>query len=91
MSSLNSPAAEFANAMTKIRKTQAVLQNGETKRLVTDEQRFEAKVQTTALLHLLAGGGANIDEGRVIPAADVFAQIEAMDRAVVSMSHWSGV
>ncbi|MFJ3464411.1 prevent-host-death protein [Achromobacter spanius] len=91
MSSLNGPAAEIANATTEIRKTQAVPRNGATKRLVTDEQGFEAMEQTTALLHLLAGGDADIDEGRVISAAVVFAQIEAMDRAAVPMSHWSGV
>ncbi|WP_092581351.1 hypothetical protein [Achromobacter sp. NFACC18-2] len=37
--------------------------------------------QIMALVQLLANGRKDIDEGRVIPAADVFAQLEAMDRA----------
>lgn len=35
--------------------------------------------QAMALLQLLAHGRKEIEEGRITPAADVFAQIEAMD------------
>lgn len=37
--------------------------------------------QIMALVQLLTNGRKDIDEGRITPAADVFAQLEAMDRA----------
>jgi hypothetical protein len=43
-------------------------------------ERHSAPDQTGALLQLLAHGRKEIEEGRLIPAADVFAQVESMDR-----------
>ncbi|WP_291383670.1 MULTISPECIES: hypothetical protein [Achromobacter] len=43
------------------------------------ERRIAAD-QTWALLQLLANGRKEIEEGRTIPAVDVFTQVESMDR-----------
>lgn len=57
-----------------------ITQNGEAKLVVMDVVSYEEQEQTIALLQLLAHGRREIEEGRVVPAADVFAQIEAMDK-----------
>jgi hypothetical protein len=48
--------------------------------VVMDVLSYEEQEQTIALLQLLAHGRREIEEGRVVPAADVFAQIDAMDK-----------
>jgi len=46
---------------------------------VTDADSYERQQQARALLLLLADGQRDIEEGRVVPAADVFASMEALD------------
>ncbi|MNL60630.1 hypothetical protein D3C87_1844600 [compost metagenome] len=45
-----------------------------------DVQSYEEQEQAIALLQLLAHGRKEIEEGRITPAAEVFAQIEALDQ-----------
>lgn len=80
ISYLKSHAAEIVTTLTETREPMLITQNGEAKLVVMDVRSFEEQEQAMALLQLLAGGRKDIEEGRVIPAADVFAQIEAMDR-----------
>ncbi|WP_312997194.1 type II toxin-antitoxin system Phd/YefM family antitoxin [Achromobacter animicus] len=80
ISYLKSHAAEIVTTLTETREPMLITQNGEAKLVVMDVGSFEEQEQAMALLQLLAGGRKDIEEGRVIPAADVFAQIEAMDR-----------
>ncbi|MNR60237.1 hypothetical protein D3C85_1816750 [compost metagenome] len=57
-----------------------ITQNGEAKLVVMDVQSYEEQEQAIALLQLLAHGRKEIEEGRITPAAEVFAQIEALDQ-----------
>lgn len=80
ISYLKSHTAEIVTTLTETREPMLITQNGEAKLVVMDVHSFEEQEQAMALLQLLAGGRKDIEEGRVIPATDVFAQIEAMDR-----------
>ncbi|OZI52113.1 type II toxin-antitoxin system Phd/YefM family antitoxin [Bordetella genomosp. 5] len=80
ISYLKSHAAEIVKELSETREPMLITQNGEAKLVVMDVQSFEEQEQTIALLQLLAHGRREIEEGRVIPAADVFARSEALDR-----------
>lgn len=80
ISYLKSHAAEIVTTLTQTREPMLITQNGEAKLVVMDVQSYEQQEQAIALLQLLAHGRKEIEEGRVTPAADVFAQIEAMDK-----------
>jgi len=81
ISYLKSHAAEIVTTLAETREPLLITQNGEAKLVVMDVKTFEQQEQTIALLQLLAQGRRNIEEGRVVAAADVFADFEAMDRA----------
>ena len=80
ISYLKSHAAEIVKDISESREPLLITQNGEAKLVVMDVVSYEEQEQTIALLQLLAHGRREIEEGRVVPAADVFAQIEAMDK-----------
>lgn len=81
ISYLKSHAAEIVTTLTETREPLLITQNGEAKLVVMDVRSYEQQEQAIALLQLLAQGQRDIEEGRVMAAADVFADIEAMDRA----------
>ncbi|OZI70972.1 type II toxin-antitoxin system Phd/YefM family antitoxin [Bordetella genomosp. 12] len=83
ISYLKSHAAEIVKEISESREPMLITQNGEAKLVVMDVVSYEEQEQTIALLQLLAHGRREIEEGRVVPAADVFAQIEAMDKGDV--------
>jgi hypothetical protein len=78
MPSKNSAYEKVTCESSEIRK-QLPIANSEAMHVITKPPRIEATEQSRALLQLLAGGRADIDEGRIIPAADVFSQIEILD------------
>ena len=80
ISYLKSPAAEIVTTLSQTREPMLITQNGEAKLVVMDVESYEEQEQAMALLQLLAHGRKEIEEGRITPAADVFAQIEAMDK-----------
>lgn len=80
ISYLKSHTAEIVTTLTQTREPLLITQNGEAKLVVMDVQSYEEQEQTIALLQLLAHGRRDIEEGSVVPAADVFAQIESMDK-----------
>lgn len=69
----------IVTTLTEIREPLLITQNGEAKLVVMDVKSFEEQEQAMALLQLLAHGRREIEEGRVSPAADVFARIDALD------------
>lgn len=81
ISYLKSHAAEIVTTLNETREPLLITQNGEAKLVVMDVRSYEQQEQAIALLQLLAQGQRDIEEGRVMAAADVFADIEAMDRA----------
>lgn len=80
ISYLKSHAAEIVKEISENREPMLITQNGEAKLVVMDVLSYEEQEQTIALLQLLARGRREIEEGRVVPVANVFAQIEAMDK-----------
>lgn len=80
ISYLKSHAAEIVTTLSQTREPMLITQNGEAKLIVMDVESYEEQEQAMALLQLLAHGRKEIEEGRITPAADVFAQIEAMDK-----------
>lgn len=80
ISYLKSHAAEIVTTLTQTREPMLITQNGEAKLVVMDVQSYEDQEQAIALLQLLAHGRKEIEEGRITPAAEVFAQIEALDQ-----------
>lgn len=79
ISYLNSHAAEIVTTLTETREPLLITQNGEAKLVVMDVKSFEEQEQAMAPLQLLAHGRREIEEGRVSPAAGVFARIDALD------------
>ena len=79
ISYLKSHAAEVVKEISESREPMLITQNGEAKLVVMDVKSFEEQEQAMALLQLLAHGRREIEEGRVSPAADVFARIDALD------------
>lgn len=69
----------IVTTLTEIREPLLIKQNGEAKLVVMDVKSFEEQEQAMALLQLLAHERREIEEGRVSPAADVFARIDALD------------
>lgn len=80
ISYLKSHAAEIVKDLTERREPLLITQNGEARLVVMDVVSFEEQEQAMALLQILAGGRHDIEAGRTVPAADVFARIEEMDR-----------
>ncbi|MBO1015634.1 type II toxin-antitoxin system Phd/YefM family antitoxin [Achromobacter sp. SD115] len=80
ISYLKSHAAEIVTTLSQTREPMLITQNGEAKLVVMDVESYEEQEQAMALLQLLAHGRKEIEEGRITPAADVFAQIETMDK-----------
>lgn len=80
ISYLKSHAAEIVTTLTETREPLLITQNGEAKLVVMDVQSYEQQEQTIALLQLLAQGRKEIEEGRIIPASEAFAQIETLDQ-----------
>lgn len=81
ISYLKSHTAEIVTTLTQTREPLLITQNGEAKLVVMDVKSYEEQEQAIALLQILAQGRREIEEGHVVPAAEVFARIEAMDEA----------
>jgi len=81
ISYLKSHTAEIVTTLAETREPMLITQNGEAKLVVMDVQSYEEQEQALALLQILAHGQREIDEGKVIPADEVFARIEALDKA----------
>lgn len=68
---LKANAADVIRELTEHRKPLVITQNGEAKAVMQDVASYEQTQETLALLKILALGNRQIDEGRVMSAADV--------------------
>jgi prevent-host-death family protein len=68
-------AAEIARRLTKQRAPLVITQNGKTKMVIQDVASHEETQETMALLKILALGNRQIEEGKVVPAADVIKRL----------------
>jgi prevent-host-death family protein len=70
-------AAEILADLADRREPMAITQNGEVKAVIQDIASYEEMQETLALLKLLAMGDREIEEGDVLPAREVVAELRA--------------
>ena len=75
ISYLKANAAEVVRELTEKREPLVITQNGEAKMVIQDVASYEQTQETMALLKILALGNRQIEEGRVIPAADAIKRL----------------
>lgn len=69
ISYLKANAAEIVRQLTEEREPLVITQNGEAKLVLQDVASYEATQETMALLKILALGNRQVEEGKVVPAA----------------------
>ena len=75
ISYLKANAAEVVRRLAEQREPLIITQNGEAKMVIQDVASFEETQETMALLKILALGNRQIEEGRVVAAADVIKRL----------------
>ena len=77
ISYLKANAAEVVRHLAEQREPLVITQNGEAKMVIQDVASFEETQETMALLKILALGNRQIEEGRVVRAADAIKRLRA--------------
>ena len=77
ISYLKANAAEVLTQLAEAREPMVITQNGEARAVIQDVATYEETQETLALLKILALGNAEIDSGKVKPAAEVIARLRA--------------
>lgn len=80
ISYLNNHGAGIEKDLHECCEPRLVAQSSAAKWVIMEVAIDEGQEQTIALLQLLIQGRRDIEEGRVVPAVDVFAQAEVMDQ-----------
>ena len=80
ISYLKANAAEIVRELADQHEPLVITQNGEAKAVIQDVASYEATQETLALLKILALGNRQIEEGKVIPAADVIGRSRAKNK-----------
>jgi prevent-host-death family protein len=70
ISFLKANAAEIIRKLAEQREPLVITQNGEAKAVIQDVASYEQTQETLALLKILALGSRQIEEDKVVPAAD---------------------
>jgi prevent-host-death family protein len=65
-------AAKLIRELGETRDPLIITQNGEAKAVMQDMATYEATQETLALLKILALGQHQVEQGRVVPAAEAF-------------------
>jgi prevent-host-death family protein len=68
-------AAELIRELGEKREPLVITQNGEAKAVMQDVASYEATQETLALLKILALGRRQIQEGKTVPADEVFRRL----------------
>lgn len=68
-------AAELIREMAANREPLIITQNGEAKAVMQDVASYEQDQETLALLKILALGRRQVEEGRTVPAEEVFRRL----------------
>lgn len=74
-------AAEIIQELGEVGEPMIITQNGEAKAVVQDIVSYEQTQETLALLKILALANRNIEQGRLRPAKDVFADLRKRQQA----------
>jgi prevent-host-death family protein len=72
---LKANAAEVIRDLAEHRQTLVITQNGEAKAVMQDVASYEQTQETLALLKILALGNRQIEDGKVVAAADVISKL----------------
>ena len=75
ISYLKANAAAVVRQLAERREPLVITQNGEAKMVIQDVASFDETQETMALLKILALGNRQIEEGKVVPAADVIRRL----------------
>lgn len=75
ISYLKANAAAVVRELAERREPMVITQNGEAKAVIQDVVSYEATQETMALLKILALGNRQIEEGKLVPAADVIRRL----------------
>jgi len=79
ISYLKAHAAEIIRQLENKGEPLIITQNGEAKVVIQDIQAYEQTQETMAFLKILALGNRQIEEGRVISAADAIKRLRAKE------------
>jgi prevent-host-death family protein len=77
ISYLKANAAEIVRELAEQRRPLVITQNGEAKAVIQDVVSYEQTQETMALLKILALGNRQIEEGKVLPAAEAIRRVRA--------------
>jgi len=80
ISYLKANAAEIVRELAEQHEPLVITQNGEAKAIIQDVASYEATQETLALLKILALGNRQIEEGKVVPAAEVIGRLRAKNK-----------
>jgi len=80
ISYLKANAAEIVRELAEQHEPLVITQNGEAKAIIQDLASYEATQETLALLKILALGNRQIEEGKVVPAAEVIGRLRAKNK-----------
>jgi prevent-host-death family protein len=75
ISYLKAHAAEIVRKLREQGEALVITQNGEAKVVIQDIESYEQTQETMALLKIMALGMRQIEEGKVLPAADVIKRL----------------
>jgi prevent-host-death family protein len=75
ISYLKANAAEVVRRLAEKREPLVITQNGEAKAVMQDVASYEQTQETLALLKILALGNRQIEEGKVVPAAEAIGKL----------------
>ncbi|MCM5572098.1 type II toxin-antitoxin system Phd/YefM family antitoxin [Burkholderiaceae bacterium FT117] len=77
ISYLKAHAAEVLDNLLEAREPLIITQNGEAKAVIQDIASYEETQETLALLKILALANREIEEGKTLPAEEVFERLRA--------------
>lgn len=75
ISYLKANAAGIVRQLAEQRKPLVITQNGEAKAVLQDVASYEETQETMALLKILALGNRQVEEGKLIPAAEAIRRL----------------
>jgi prevent-host-death family protein len=75
ISYLKANAAEIVRRLAQRRQPLVITQNGEARAVIQDVASYEETQETMALLKILALGNRQIEEGKVVPAAEAVRRV----------------
>ncbi|MCK4565224.1 MAG: type II toxin-antitoxin system Phd/YefM family antitoxin [Verrucomicrobia bacterium] len=75
ISYIKAHAAEVLDNVAKTRNPVIITQNGHAKAIIQDLRSYEEVQETLAMLKVVAAGEKAVDEGRVKPIDEAFAEI----------------